>query len=109
LEFFKEAIAKDPQNTMAWNGLGYCFVGMNNPKDAVNAYQQAIKFNPTDETLHFTLGNYYIKLGRQQQAIESFRKAITINPTADPNYASAYYNLGYALFQKGEKAAALDE
>ena len=53
LQFFRQAIEKDPKNTMAWNGLGYCHVGLNNPQAAIKAYQQAIKTDPTDATLHF--------------------------------------------------------
>lgn len=97
VEFFKEAIEKDPENTMAWNGLGYCLVGMNNPEDAIKAYKQAIKINPLDETLYYTLGNYYIKLGRSQEAIESYQQVIRINPAYEP----AYFRLGIIYTQLG--------
>jgi tetratricopeptide (TPR) repeat protein len=97
VEFFREAIEKDPKNTMAWNGLGYCLVGMNNPQDAIKAYQQAIKTNPTDETLRFTLGNYYIKLGLEQEAIDSYQQVIRINPAFEP----AYFRLGIIYTQLG--------
>jgi predicted Zn-dependent protease len=40
--------------------LGYCHVGLNNPHAAIEAYQQAIKTDPTDAALHFNLANYYI-------------------------------------------------
>jgi tetratricopeptide (TPR) repeat protein len=97
VEFFKEAIEKDPKNSMAWNGLGYCLIGMNDPQDAINAYQQAIKTNPTDATLYYTLGNYYIKLGRQQEAIECFQQVIRINPAFEP----AHFKLGIIYTQLG--------
>lgn len=90
IQFFRQAIEKDPGNTMAWNGLGYCHVGLNNPRAAIEAYQQAIKTDPTDAGLRFNLANYFIKLGRQQEAIESYRQAIAIDPTFEP----AYFRLG---------------
>ena len=97
IQFFRKAIEKDPKNTMAWNGLGYCHVGLNNPQAAIEAYQQAIKSDPTNETLHFILANYYIKLGRTQEAIDTYRRVISLNPALEP----AYYRLGILYTQLG--------
>jgi tetratricopeptide (TPR) repeat protein len=97
VEFFREAIEKDPDSTMAWNGLGYCLVGMNNPEDAIKAYQHAIQTNPKDETLYYTLGNYYIKLGRPQAAIDSYREVIRLNPAYEP----AHFRLGIIYTELG--------
>lgn len=90
LEFFQEAIEKDPENTMAWNGLGYCHAGMNNPEAAIKAYQQAIKTNPKDETLYFILGNYYVKHGQPQEAINAYRRVIRMKP----DFEEAHFKLG---------------
>ena len=97
LQFFRQAIEKDPKNTMAWNGLGYCHVGLNNPNAAIKAYQQAIKTDPADAALHFNLANYYIKLGRQQEAIDSYQRVISLNPT----FERAYFRLGVIYTQLG--------
>jgi tetratricopeptide (TPR) repeat protein len=97
LEFFQEAIKKDPQNTMAWNGLGYCQVGLNNPAAAIKAYRQAIKTNPDDESLYFILGNYYVKLGQHQEAIMAYRQAIRMKP----DFAEAHFRLGIVYTRLG--------
>jgi tetratricopeptide (TPR) repeat protein len=97
LQFFRQAIEKDPGNTMAWNGLGYCHVGLNNPQAAIEAYLQAIKTDPTDEKLHFNLADYYIKLGREQEAIASYQRVILLNPAFEP----AYFKLGVIYTQLG--------
>jgi tetratricopeptide (TPR) repeat protein len=97
IQFFREAIEKDPKNKMAWNGLGYCHVGLNNPQAAIQAYRQAIKTDPTDETLHFNLANYYNKLGRQQEAIGSYREVIALNPS----FERAYFRLGLVYTELG--------
>lgn len=98
LEFFQEAIEKDPENTMAWNGLGYCHVGMNNPAAALKAYQQAIKTNPGDETLYYILGNYYVKLGQPQEAINAYRQVIRMKP----DFEEAHFKLGVVYSQLGQ-------
>jgi len=95
LQFFKQAIEKDPKNTMAWKGLGYCHVGLNDPQAAIKAYQQAIKTDPTDPALHFNLANYYIELGRQQEAIDSYQQVTSLNPKFEP----AYFRLGVIYTQ----------
>jgi tetratricopeptide (TPR) repeat protein len=114
LEFFQEAIKKDPQNTMAWNGLGYCQVGLNNPAAAIKAYQQAIKTNPDDESLYFILkpdfaeayfklGIVYTRLGRLDEGKKAFEKVIRLNPDAVP----AHFNIGIAYAQLGRYQDAL--
>jgi tetratricopeptide (TPR) repeat protein len=97
LQFFRKAIEMDPQSTMAWKGLGYCHVGLNNPQAAIRAYQQAIKTDPADETLHYNLANYYTKLGRRQEAIESYQRVILINPEFEP----AHFKLGMVYTRLG--------
>jgi tetratricopeptide (TPR) repeat protein len=97
IQFFRQAIEKDPTSKMAWNGLGYCHVGLNNPQAAIQAYQQAIKTDPEDETLHFNLANYYTKLGRQQDAINSYQEVIALNP----NFELAYFRLGIVYTEMG--------
>ena len=98
LEFFQEAIEKDPKNTMAWNGLGYCHVGMNNPAAAIKAYQQAIKTNPADETLYFILGNYYVKLDQPQEAVNAYRQVIRMKP----DFEEAHFKLGVVYSRLGQ-------
>ena len=97
IEFFEEAIAEDPGNTMAWHGLGYCHVGMNNPKAAIKAYRQAIKTNPTDETLYFILGNYYVKLEQHQEAIDAYSEVIRLKP----DFEEAHFKLGVVFSRMG--------
>jgi tetratricopeptide (TPR) repeat protein len=100
IQFFQQAIEKDPNNKMAWNGLGYCHVGLNNPKAAIQAYQQAIKTDPTDDNLHFNLANFYTELGRQKEAIDSYQRVISLNPNSEP----AYFKLGVIYTQLGRLA-----
>ena len=97
LKLFQEAIEQDPQNVMAWNGLGSCQVGLNRPDAAIESYKQAIKINPDDAAMHYILGNYYAKLGRQLEAIESYQQVIRINP----DFESAYFKLGLIYAQLG--------
>ena len=97
LQYFKKATERDPNDPMAWYGLGYCHAGLNNHKSAIEAYKQAIRVNPYDEITHFQLGNYYTKLGRNEDAIMSYREVIRINP----EFEAAHFNLGVAYTRLG--------
>jgi len=96
-QFFKKATEDDPTDPAAWSGLGSCYVGLNNPEEAVNAYKQAIEANPRDESAYYHLANYYGRLGRFEEAIVAFQQAIAINP----QYEAAYFNLGVVFSRLG--------
>jgi tetratricopeptide (TPR) repeat protein len=102
IEFYKQATQKDPENTIAWYGLGYCYTGLEEHDAAVDAYQQAIRINPDDSFLRFSLGNYYMKLGRIEDGLRAYSVAVSL----DPDYADAHTALAIAQTELGlyEKA-----
>ena len=97
LQYFLKATERDPNDPVAWYGLGYCHAGLKNHESAVEAYKQAIRVNPYDESTYFHLGNYYNKLGRHEDAIVAYKEVIRINP----EFEAAYYNLGVAYARMG--------
>ena len=97
LQFFQKATERDPNDPVAWYGLGYCHAGLKNHDSAIEAYKQAIRVNPYDESTYFHLGNYYNKLGRHEDAIVAYKEVIQINP----EFEAAYFNLGVAYARMG--------
>jgi tetratricopeptide (TPR) repeat protein len=97
LQYFKKATERDPNDPMAWYGLGYCHAGLDNHESAIEAYRQAIRVNPYDEITHFHLGNYYTELGRHEEAIAAYKEVIRINP----DFEAAHFNLGVAYTRLG--------
>ncbi len=97
LQYFKKATERDPNDPMAWYGLGYCHAGLNNHDSAIEAYKQAIRVNPYDEVTHFQLGNYYSKIGRHEDAIAAYKEVVRINP----EFEAAHFNLGVAYTRLG--------
>jgi len=49
------------------------------------------------------MGIAYVELKRYTEAIEAYREAIKIKP----DYALAYYNLGFAYLDAGDKESAM--
>ena len=108
LQYFKKATERDPNDPVAWYGLGYCHAGLNNHDSAIEAYKQAIRVNPYDEVTYFQLGNYYSKLGRHEDAVTAYKEVIRINP----DFEAAHFNLGIAykkLEQYKESKRAFEE
>jgi tetratricopeptide (TPR) repeat protein len=105
LQYYREATEEDPNDPMAWYGLGYCYAGLDKPVEAIRAYKQAIRKNPKDAFAHFNLAHYYDQIGRNEEAIESYKQVVRINP----DFGQAYFSLGMVytrlgLLHEGKKA-----
>jgi tetratricopeptide (TPR) repeat protein len=97
LQFYEEATQKNPRNSNAWFGLGYCYAGLNKSADAIRAYKRGIRNNPEDAPAYQNLANYYNKLGHHRDAIKTYKQVIQI----DPEYGPAHFNLGLLYAQLG--------
>ena len=61
----------------------------------VAAYRQAITRDPNNPILRLNLGGIYYSAKNYNEASRSFADAISLKP----DWANAYYNLSYALYQ----------
>ena len=87
----------------AYNNEGVELAAQGNFRDAIAAFNQAIKIYPTYENAHNNLG---LALGSQDQFLEAavaFNRALKINPK---NFET-YNNLGIALGHQGKFAEAV--
>jgi tetratricopeptide (TPR) repeat protein len=80
LDYFQKATETNPDNPDAWHGLGSCYIGLNQPDNAIEAYRQSIAVNPGDVTPHFMLAMYYKVLKQYQQEIPSLLQVIKLDP-----------------------------
>ena len=63
LDYFKRAAETTPDDPDVWYGLGSCYVGLDQPDDAIQAYQRPIEQDPDNATAHFILAMYYKTIG----------------------------------------------
>ena len=85
--------------------------GRGDYKGAIEQFQSQLQRQPNSPALHFNLGSAAYQAGSYDQALEAFSKAVT---SPEPGLrASAEYNLGNTLYQRGaaqkEKAPKLQE
>ena len=83
-----------------------------NFEEALKNFDEALKYNPQKDLVHFYKGVVYQSMGKTDNAIDCYTEAININK----NMVDAYYNRGQLLFNSAPakalddfvKAAALD-
>jgi len=95
---------KNPQTAKEWYDKGIALHKQGNYPEAINAFDQAIKFDSDHANAWTMKGNAIGRLGNYAEAINAFDQAIKINP----NHENAWYNKGYTLSQLGNYAKAIN-
>jgi len=90
ISMLKGIVAKDPGNRNAWVQLGNDYFDSNQPMNAVEAYDKALKLNGNDPNVLTDQGVMYRRLGWFDKAVGNFEMASKI----DPNHRQSLYNLG---------------
>ena len=106
LRMLKGVVSEDPKNLRAWIDLGNAAMDSGRYKDAIDAYEAALKLDPKNVDVRVDMGTCYRNAGLSLKAVEEYRKALSINP----NHAIAMRNLGVVLaydLHKNKEAVAM--
>jgi cytochrome c-type biogenesis protein CcmH/NrfG len=93
IQTFKDILKKDPKNLPAWVELGNFYFDTDQPKEAIEAYNQYLAIKPDNPDIRTDMGIMYRQLGEFDKAIEEFKKAAQ----SDPKHANSRYNIGIVL------------
>lgn len=111
IEFYDEAVKKDPHFALAYSGLADANRAMyHETKDvswenkALGTAQQALALNDSLPEVHLTLGNAYREAGRTEEAIAEFERVKKLSPNSDEPWRL----LGKAYMNGGRKDDAID-
>jgi tetratricopeptide (TPR) repeat protein len=103
IDVYKEAIAVDPADARAYYYIGKAYGTLGLAAEAKDALAKAAALNPSYRPFTLlTTGNVFAKQGDFLAASECFRLAIAANP----GFAMAYYNYGFALYRLGRPVEA---
>jgi len=104
MDAYRQAIAIEPQNTLAHNMLGYCCISAGRFEEAVSAFHQLIEVAPEDPNSYDSLAEGYYQLGDTTRAIEYYRQALAIDST----FSNPYFMLGtiYGQLNRRDEAIA---
>jgi hypothetical protein len=79
LEFLKQAIQLDPNNSTTLNLLGAILNGQNSP-ECIQYYKKCLELNDKSYLTLNGLGNFYLKTNEFEKAENFYTKAINVNP-----------------------------
>jgi protein O-mannosyl-transferase len=95
---WRDTIAKNPGAWLAHNNLGVELRRSGRTMEAVEHYEEALRYNPDYAEAHNNLANFLYQQGAVPDAIGHWEQALRSNP----NFAEAHLNLGSALVETGE-------
>ncbi|MGW7361254.1 tetratricopeptide repeat protein [Streptomyces sp. NPDC054802] len=100
---FRRALELDPDNKLAWYNLGVIAQRDGRTADAREAYDKALKIDPTYASALFNEA-VLLESSDPDQAVALLKRAVA----ADPKASTAYLRLGRALAKKGRDDEAED-
>jgi tetratricopeptide (TPR) repeat protein len=98
-----EEILKRRPTAEGYNLLGIICSSEKDYADALEAFERALKLNPSSAKTHNNLANLYAAEGKPELAEPEFRRALAIAPTN----SDANYNYGVFLLAKGSSGPAI--
>lgn len=104
----KAAVALNPTKASSWFYLGSVYRDIINVARGaetwtVTAYQQAIQLDPQNPVYRLNLGGIFYLFQNFDTAQRLFEQTIQLKP----DWANAYYNLAWTLYQKKDYANAI--
>jgi tetratricopeptide (TPR) repeat protein len=103
LEYFKRALAADPQSIDARLNFAASLARLGDREHAIQGLREVLLQDPQKAMAHFNLGTLLAQKGDDAEAIRHYRRALEI----DPGYASVQFNLANALRRVGRCDEAL--
>jgi tetratricopeptide (TPR) repeat protein len=99
---YQTAIKLDGDNGDYYNLLGINYMEWGKAENAIEAYQQAVKFKP-NHVYYYSLGGAYEKLGRLDEAVNAYKKSVEIKPLD-----RVLYQLGGIALKQGRHDEAVE-
>jgi tetratricopeptide (TPR) repeat protein len=99
-----EVVKKQPTYAPAWVYLGIASVRLDEPAQAIQAFERAIAIDPRDPRPFLDVALLYASRNELDKAIDRYQKGLLLDPTNN----AAYYNYGRLLISKGRFGEARD-
>lgn len=91
------------KSALDWKNEGNTFIKAKNYQEAINAYTEAIKIDPTNHVFFSNRSMAYTSLNEFENALNDADECIKVNPA----FAKGYLRKGYALFKLDKKEESL--
>ncbi|OYQ62924.1 hypothetical protein B9G53_19660, partial [Pseudanabaena sp. SR411] len=100
---YQSSVALNPDNSLAWRGLGVSYYKLEQYESAIASFQQEINLDPKSVYPHNGLAIVYQAQGNYELAIASFQQAINL----DPKFVYSYKYLGNVYKAQGNYELAI--
>lgn len=97
---FQRSIGLSPSSSYSPDASHYmanAYLRLDDPENAIKAYQTSIRLHPDRDDTHINLGNLYFAQKRYGEAASEYSEAVRINPDANN-----LFSLGQAYLNTGE-------
>lgn len=98
-----EYLGQHSSSVEGYNLLGIICSNARDYEGALDAFQHALKLNPSSTKSHNNLGNLYAAAGKTDLAEKEFRTSVALAPSD----SEANYNLALLLISRGKPAEAI--
>lgn len=95
LKYLTRASELMPEHPQVWNYLGLAYHGANQPAQAVDKYQRAIRIDRNLPAPHYNLGSLLLEQGHLPQAAAELNAFVTLQTNSAPGWTK----LGTALLR----------
>ncbi len=100
---WQQALALDPEDARANNGMGIALGLSGRQDDAIPYFQKAVQSQGDFFEAYYNLGVILTKENRDADAIDAWQNVVRIRP----KFAQGHENLGYALYMQARFSDAL--
>lgn len=97
-DIFQKLSALDQSNAHLYYKQGWCLDAKKSFLEAITMYQIALQYQENNKDFLLAIGNDYFQLEEYKNAIIYLNLALN----QDPNFAKAYYLLGYTKYNLGK-------
>ncbi len=86
---------------------GYCLSKLNNKKDAIKEFEEALKYNENNADIHNYKAHCLMIIGNYEDAIESYIKSINLNEKKFSILNDGNFSIGYCYYKKQKYEEAM--
>ncbi|MGA7339263.1 MAG: tetratricopeptide repeat protein [Terracidiphilus sp.] len=97
LAIWKQAVAMEPGNARAQNGLGISLYVHGDTQEGLEHLRQSVRINPLSVQDRYALGKFLLDQGRAREALREFEETVSLRPnfvSGEEGLASTYEALG---------------
>jgi tetratricopeptide (TPR) repeat protein len=89
--------------SIAWNGIGYALIYLNEPQEAMKCFQRALEIDPRNALAWYNKALYLVNKRDYRSAVQAYRKSLKL----EPKNPGVWYSMGSALERLGKYQDAL--